>query len=342
MPSRGTARPSSATDAWSMPARKAAASGATGASSGADTNAGVASTTASPTTSRTTRAWWPRSRAGRGRRLHTGTGGGRGRGDPPTGALPGQAGRRHPAADGVAQRVGQRARQPAHAAPGGEEHGPAGVDPLRPQRGGGPHQAGLVRVEVAGRRQLGRGDLQRQPVAVAGVDAAHQGRDQPVEHLVAEPPADQRPDALVGAAGRAVVGQHQVVAGPLDAGGRQQAGGGEGVEVGGHAQQLVGRAGGAARRRATRRPTPPQGETRSVSMPSSAHRSTASGTRARKASADSSRSTPPSGDVCSLPPGRSPASSTSTVAPCRRASQAAASPLMPPPMTARSTCCPIR
>src|SRR5690606_17611675 len=73
-------------------------------------------------------------------------------------------------------------------------------------------------------------------------------------------------------------------------------------------------------------------------MPSSAHSSTASGTRARNESADSSSSTPPSGDVRSLPPARSPASSSTTRAPRRRPSQAAASPVMPPPTTARSTC----
>jgi hypothetical protein len=79
------------------------------------------------------------------------------------------------------------------------------------------------------------------------------------------------------------------------------------------------------------------GDTRSPSMPSSRHSSRPSGTRARKASADSSSIAPSNGVVRSFPP--VPAGSTTTTeAPVLTASHAAARPVIPAPTTTRSTC----
>src|SRR5215207_11424589 len=75
-------------------------------------------------------------------------------------------------------------------------------------------------------------------------------------------------------------------------------------------------------------------------MPSSAHSCVPSGTRARKASAASSTAPPAKGEVTISPPARPDASRTRTDAPRATPSQAAASPLTPPPTTTRSTSAP--
>ena len=161
--------------------------------------------------------------------------------DAPAGAVPGETLDGRAGAQVVAQPLGQGVHQPGHAAGRGQEHRAARLDGLRPQRRRRSDEAGVVGVTVAGRGELHRADLQREVIAVAGVDAAHERADEAVEHLVAQSPADQVAHALVGAAGRAVVGRHEVQAGAGDTLGGQHARGGHRVEVGGHAQELVGR-----------------------------------------------------------------------------------------------------
>ena len=50
--------------------------------------------------------------------------------------------------------------------------------------------------------QLGKRRLEREPVAVAAVDAGHERLDERLVRLPAEAPRDERPDRLVGAGGR--------------------------------------------------------------------------------------------------------------------------------------------
>ncbi len=104
-----------------------------------------------------------------------------------------------------------------------------------------PHEAGVA---AGGVGDLGGGRGDAEAVGVAGVDAADEGVDDALEHLVAEARADQLADRAValgpvtgqfaGRVGRVV----EVAAGDLDGLGRHQAAGGELVEVGGHAEDV--------------------------------------------------------------------------------------------------------
>ena len=98
-----------------------------------------------------------------------------------------RAGPRPPAARG------QRLGQPAQAAGQAGEHraGRPAARRRQPRPGRGQQRAALGRQPARQRRHR---RLQRQLVGPAGVDAAEQRLDQPVDHLVAEPLADQRAD----------------------------------------------------------------------------------------------------------------------------------------------------
>ena len=94
---------------------------------------------------------------------------------------------------------------------------PLGARNVGPAGGLAPREGEQEAAAPAGRRvQLGRDRLGREVGRVAGVDAAEQRVDQPLGHLAPEPGADQVGHREVGRPGGR--GQHQVQAGPEDAG----------------------------------------------------------------------------------------------------------------------------
>ncbi len=137
--------------------------------------------------------------------------------------------------EGVDEAVDQRARaggQPEEDRGVGIGRGggrPLGAEPL--------DQAAVIAQRG---RELRRAGGQAQPVGVAGVHAAEQGRDETFEHLVAHAPAHDGAHRLVGCVGHAeaarVRAHRQVEAGPVDAVGTDGTRGTERVEVGRHAQ----------------------------------------------------------------------------------------------------------
>jgi hypothetical protein len=88
-----------------------------------------------------------------------------------------------------------------------------------------------------GRGQRGQRGPEREVLAAAGVDPAQQRLDDAVHQLLAHPPADPLGHRDVPGVGR-VGGPRRVLPGPGQPPGRQQAGGGQLVEVGGHAHEL--------------------------------------------------------------------------------------------------------
>jgi len=91
---------------------------------------------------------------------------------------------------------GDRVDEPLEPAAQRQEHRRGGR--ARGRRRDGRAQAADDAAVGAGRRgQVRRGGLEAELVAVAGVDAAEQGVDQPLEDLSPEPPAHERADRLV-------------------------------------------------------------------------------------------------------------------------------------------------
>ncbi len=96
--------------------------------------------------------------------------------------------------------------------------------------------------------QLRQRGLQAQQVGPPGVDAAEERVDEPLDHLAAEPPADQLADRDV--LGHRAAGEQQVQRDPVEPARRQQPGPGQRREVGRHPEQ------GPGRQRAQAAPAP--------------------------------------------------------------------------------------
>ena len=224
------------------------------------------------------------------------------------------AGDQPPAGPGRFERVdrgaGPHRREPgrqgidqvAHAVPRREEH-----RCLRIARGGRPDGPRPEdHVGRGGRRsKLRRGRSDAERVRVAGVDAADERSDQPVEHLVAQPRAHDRSDRHILAVGQRGTG---VAAGPCEARGGEDSGAPHVVQIGRDAQQASRSGAAAARVRPRRSADRSAGETRRSVRPSSAASRIPAGCRARNASAPASTARPANGVVRILPPSRSDAS----------------------------------
>ena len=125
---------------------------------------------------------------------------------------------------------------PLQAANRREEHRSVGIR-------GGPaahqtHGFDEARMKCSGGANLGNAGECAEAVAVAGVDAAEQWVDQILEHLIAQPTADECTDRFV--ARRPVVGRVQILGCPSDTGVADQTGLGQRVQLGRDAEEIRG------------------------------------------------------------------------------------------------------
>src|SRR5206468_2599018 len=133
--------------------------------------------------------------------------------------------------------------QAAHALDVRHEEAVAGAGIVRPRRRAQPEdEAPVASLELD---EAGHGGAQRQPLGVAGVDAAEERLGHALERLAAEPPADEGRDALVGvvrAARQPEVEEHAQLAAPREerrGGDRPGVGRGEEHEALRHRDQLA-------------------------------------------------------------------------------------------------------